>query len=78
VGITTATADDDPADRLPEDPDDVTTDGAIRGDTDAGTIGDPGLDEGAGTVETGPGIITDPEPPSDPSENPAPDAEGGR
>jgi hypothetical protein len=79
TGIVTASADDDAADRVPDDGADTTTDGAGTG-TDAGSVDEGGI--GRGDTETG-SAGAEPEtdvaePAEDPSENPAPDAEGGR
>jgi hypothetical protein len=78
TGIVTASADDDAADRVPDDGADPTTDGAGTG-TDAGSVDEGGI--GRGDTETGSAGAepeTAPEPTEDPSENPAPDAEGDR
>jgi hypothetical protein len=79
TGIVSASADDDAADRVPDDGADTTTDGAGTG-TDAGSVDEGGI--GRGDTETG-SAGAEPEtdvaePAEDPSENPAPDAEGGR
>lgn len=79
TGIVTATADSDAGDGLPDDTGDTATDQAGTG-TDAGSVGEGGI--GRGDTETGAAegeTDTDvAEPAGDPSENSAPDAEGGR
>jgi hypothetical protein len=78
TGIVTASAERDAGDRLPEDDADTAVDREGTG-TETGSVGEGGI--GRGDIETGPAGAEPenaPEPAEDPSENSAPDAEGGR